>query len=152
MRGLLAGLSRRPWIWSFAGAALVWLGAIQFTGGYGAGGTLSRGNYQLALYQWYAGIDPDDSAQFVCANRPPHGYDQAFYCSAAMDAAQARALGSYDITVRRAAYGTIEALLVRDAPLDFLWWFRNIQVLSPDLHGFDPNPVVETWNIASWSI
>jgi ABC-type transport system substrate-binding protein len=121
-------------------------------GGYGAGGTLSRGNYQLALYQWYAGIDPDDSAQFVCANRPPHGYDQAFYCSAAMDAAQARALGSYDITVRRAAYGTIEALLVRDAPLDFLWWFRNIQVLSPDLHGFDPNPVVETWNIASWSI
>jgi ABC-type transport system substrate-binding protein len=121
-------------------------------GGYGAHGTLARGNYQLGLYQWYAGIDPDNSAQFLCANRPPAGYNQSYYCSAAMDAAQAKALSSYEIAVRKPAYGTIEALLVRDAPFDFLWWFRNIQVLSPDLHGFDPNPVVETWNISTWSI
>jgi peptide/nickel transport system substrate-binding protein len=121
-------------------------------GGYGAGGTLARGNYQLSLYQWYAGIDPDDSAQFTCANRPPNGYNQSFYCSAAMDAAQARALANYEIAVRKPAYATIETLLVRDVPIDFLWWFRNIQAINPDLHGFDPNPVVETWNIATWSI
>jgi peptide/nickel transport system substrate-binding protein len=121
-------------------------------GGYGAGGTLSRGNYQLALYQWYAGIDPDNSAQFLCANRPPNGFDQSYYCSPEMDAAQAQALGSYDNASRKLAYGKIEALLVRDQPLDFLWWFRNIQVVSPDLKGFDPNPVVETWDIGSWSI
>jgi peptide/nickel transport system substrate-binding protein len=121
-------------------------------GGYGAGGTLSRGNYQLATYQWYAGIDPDNSAQFLCANRPPHGFNQSHYCSPAMDAAQAQALANYEIALRKPAYATIESLLVRDAPLDFLWWFRNIQVLNPDLHGFDPNPVVETWNINSWSI
>ena len=121
-------------------------------GGYGANGTLARGNYQLAFYQWYAGIDPDNSAQFTCANRPPNGYNQSYYCSAAMDAAQATALGSYEIAARKPAYARIEALLVRDAPLDFLWWFRNVQVLNPDLHGFDPNPVVETWNIFTWSI
>ena len=28
----------RPWIWSFVGAGVVWLAAIVFTGGYGAGG------------------------------------------------------------------------------------------------------------------
>jgi peptide/nickel transport system substrate-binding protein len=121
-------------------------------GGYAAGGTLSRGNYQLSLYQWYAGIDPDNSAQFLCANRPPHGYDHSFYCSPAMDAAQAKALGGYENAERKPAYATIEALLVQDAPLDFLWWFRNIQVLNPDLHGFDPNPVVETWDVSRWSI
>ena len=121
-------------------------------GGYGAGGTLSTGHYQLSLYQWYAGIDPDNSAQFVCANRPPNGFNQSRYCSAAMDAAQAKALGNYEIDERKPAYFTIERLLVHDAPMDFLWWFRNIQVLNPDLKGFDPNPVVETWDIATWSI
>ncbi len=121
-------------------------------GGYGAGGTLARGNYQLSTYNWYAGIDPDNSAQFTCADRPPNGYNQSYYCSAAMDAAQAKALGSYEIAVRKPAYAAIEGLLVRDAPIDFLWWFRNIQVLNPDLHGFDPNPVVETWDISTWSI
>jgi ABC-type transport system substrate-binding protein len=126
--------------------------STQIYASYGAGGTLSRGNYQLAIYQWYAGIDPDNSAQFLCANRPPGGYNQSFYCSPAMDAAQAKALGSYEIAMRKPAYATIESLLVRDAPIDFLWWFRNIQVLNPDLHGFDPNPIVETWDIHTWSI
>ncbi len=121
-------------------------------GGYSAGGTLSTGRYQMAFYQWYAGIDPDNSAQFLCANRPPNGYDHSFYCSPAMDAAQAEALGSYENAKRKPAYGKIEALLVHDVPLDFFWWFRNVQVLNPDLHGFNPNPVVETWDISTWSI
>jgi peptide/nickel transport system substrate-binding protein len=121
-------------------------------GGYGAGGTLARGKYDLALYQWTAGIDPDDSAQFVCANRPPHGYNQSYFCSPAMDAAQARALASYANAARKPAYSTIESLLVADAPIDFLWWFRYVQAINPDLHGFDPNPVVETWDVANWSI
>src|SRR6202050_1025496 len=34
-------LLKRPWIWSFVGAALVWLAAIVFTGGYRAGGMLT---------------------------------------------------------------------------------------------------------------
>jgi ABC-type transport system substrate-binding protein len=121
-------------------------------GGYGAGGTLARGKYDLALYQWTAGIDPDNSAQFACANRPPHGYNQTFYCSPAMDAAQERALASYANETRKPAYATIESLLVADAPIDFLWWFRYVQAVSPDLRGFDPNPVTETWDVANWSI
>ena len=120
--------------------------------GYLAGGTLSRGRYDLALYQWTAGVDPDNSAQFACANRPPAGYDQSFYCTPAMEAAQRTALGSYAEPVRKPAYATIESLVVNDAPLDVLWWFRYVQPINPDLHGFDPNPVVETWDIANWSI
>src|ERR1700722_10480986 len=34
-------LLKRPWIWSFVGAGVVWLAAIAFTGGYGAGGVLT---------------------------------------------------------------------------------------------------------------
>ena len=32
----MAALFRKPWIWSFIGALLVWLAAIIFTGGHGA--------------------------------------------------------------------------------------------------------------------
>ena len=60
------------------------------------GGVLTRGRYDLALYGWYAGMDPDDSGQFLCDQLPPAGYDHSFYCSAEMDAAQRAALSSYD--------------------------------------------------------
>jgi ABC-type transport system substrate-binding protein len=121
-------------------------------GGYGAGGTLARGKYDVAVYEWTAGIDPDDSSQFTCANRPPGGFNQTYFCSPAMDAAQARALDAYDHATRKPAYATIQSLLVHEAPVDFFWWLSYVQAINPDLHGFDPNPVVETWDIAHWSI
>ncbi len=31
----------QPWLWSFAGAVVVWIAAIVYTGGYGAGGMVS---------------------------------------------------------------------------------------------------------------
>jgi ABC-type transport system substrate-binding protein len=121
-------------------------------GGYAAGGTLSTGKYQLALSGWTAGIDPDDSSQFTCANRPPNGFNWSEYCSPQMDAAQAVAVRSYEQPLRTAAYATTQALLMRDAPQIFFWWPRYVQAINPDLHDFDPNPVVETWDIKSWSI
>jgi peptide/nickel transport system substrate-binding protein len=121
-------------------------------GGYGANGTLARGHYDLALYTWIAGIDPDDSSQFTCANIPPGGFNQAYFCDPAMDAAQRVALQTYAISARKAAYARIEENLERNVPLDFLWWPKQIQAVNPDLRGFDPNPVVETWNAWQWSI
>jgi len=121
-------------------------------GGYGANGTLARGNYDMAIYLWIAGIDPDNSAQFTCANRPPAGFNHSYFCSKAMDAAQVVALSSFDQAKRKAAYRTIEASLATDAAQDFLWWPRWTQATNPDLKHFDPNPVVETWDARNWEI
>ena len=66
-------------------------------------GILASGRYDGALYTWYAGIDPDDSSQLLCDQRPPHGYDWARYCNAQMDAAQAIALSHYDRPTRKRA-------------------------------------------------
>lgn len=121
-------------------------------GGYGAGGTLARGKYDFALYQWIAGIDPDDSSQFSCSQRPPNGFNQSSYCSKDMDAAQDEALINYEQSKRKIAYAHIQQILARDVPLDFLWWPRQIQAINPDLKGFDPNPVTESWDAYRWSI
>jgi len=45
----------RPWIWSFVGAAVVWLAAIAFTGGYGAAGMISAA-LALALFMVVVGV------------------------------------------------------------------------------------------------
>jgi peptide/nickel transport system substrate-binding protein len=121
-------------------------------GGYGANGTLARGNYDVALYTWIAGIDPDDSSQFTCANIPPKGYNQSYFCNASMDAAQKVALETYDRAGRKAAYARVQRVLQANVPLNFLWWPKQVQAVNPDFKGFDPNPVVETWNAWQWSI
>jgi ribose transport system permease protein len=50
-----AGLFTKPWIWSYLGAILVWLAAIAFTHGYGAGGMITAA-LALAVFSVIAGV------------------------------------------------------------------------------------------------
>jgi peptide/nickel transport system substrate-binding protein len=115
-------------------------------------GILADGKFDAALQTWYAGVDPENSAQLVCAERPPHGFNWSRYCSPAMDAAQRVAVSRYDRPSRKRAYAAIEELLARDAPFVYLWWPRQIEAVNSDLKGFRPNGVVESWNAWQWSI
>jgi len=45
----------KPWLWSFVGAALVYLAAIAFTGGHGAGGMITAA-LSLAVFMVIAGV------------------------------------------------------------------------------------------------
>ncbi|HZO95219.1 MAG TPA: ABC transporter substrate-binding protein [Candidatus Baltobacteraceae bacterium] len=117
-----------------------------------AGGILARGRYDIALYNWISGMDPDDSSQLTCAERPPNGYDQSFYCSAAMDAAQRDALASYDESVRKKAYARVEALLLRDVPIAYLGSPVKIAALRDDVGGFSPSLITRTANAERWTL
>ncbi|MBV9027501.1 MAG: hypothetical protein JO311_02715, partial [Candidatus Eremiobacteraeota bacterium] len=118
----------------------------------GMGGIQHGGKYDLLVYTWYAGIDPDNSSELTCNNFPPHGYNDPRYCSPLMDAAQAIALAHYDRATRKRAYSKIEGLLAADNPIVFFWWQRQQQAISNDFHGFAPNPVIESWNAWQWGI
>ena len=48
-------LVAKPWIWSFIGALVVWLAAITFTGGYGAGGMITAA-LPLAAFTVIVGV------------------------------------------------------------------------------------------------
>lgn len=118
----------------------------------GEGGILQGGHFDLVVDGWYAGIDPDDSSQFMCANVPPGGYNYSRYCSPEMDAAETMALTHYDRATRKAAYAKTQALLARDVPEIFINWLRQMHPISVDFKNFDPNPVVESWNAWQWTI
>lgn len=118
----------------------------------GMGGILQLGRFDLSVSGWYAGIDPDDSTQFTCENFPPGGYNYSRYCNAKMQEAQSIALTRYDRASRLGAYYEIQQLLIRDNPALFLYWLRQMEPISVDFRGFDPNPVEESWNAWQWSI
>lgn len=120
-------------------------------GPFGEHGILANGQYDASLETWYAGVDPDDSTQLLCSERPPNGYNWSRYCNPALDAAERVALAHYDLPTRRRAYGTIQQILARDAPFVYLWWPRQIEAVSSDLAHFRPNGIVETWNAYQWS-
>ena len=116
------------------------------------GGVLQSGKFDISLAPWYAGIDPDDSSQFLCAMIAPNGYNTSRYCSTDMDAAQHWALTRYDQALRAIAYSRVQHTLARDNPYIFFWWQRQQQAISVDFKGFSPNPVTESWNAWQWSI
>jgi peptide/nickel transport system substrate-binding protein len=118
----------------------------------GEGGILQLGKFDLSFSGWYAGVDPDDSSQFLSAMVPPGGYNYTRYMSSAMDAAQQDALTHYDVPSRTTAYHKIEALQADDLPQIYFWWVRQAQPINTDFKGFDPNPVTESWNSYQWSI
>jgi peptide/nickel transport system substrate-binding protein len=118
----------------------------------GMGGIMHGGKFDLLIYSWYSGIDPDNSSQLMCDNFPPGGYNDSRYCSRSMDAWQNLALTRYDRATRKAAYSRIEHLLSVDNPTLYFWWQRQQEAVSVDFHGFAPNPVTESWNAWEWRI
>ena len=46
----------------------------------------------------------------------------------------------------------IQEFLARDVPEVYLWWPRQIEAVSSDLHGFKPNGIIENWNSWEWSL
>lgn len=118
----------------------------------GEGGILQGGKFDLSLAGWFAGVDPDDSSQYTCANVAPKGYNYSRYCNPDMEAAQKDALNSYDQPSRKKAYDRIQELLQRDVPEVYFWDLRQMHPINTDFKGFDPNPVMEPWNAWQWSI
>jgi len=122
---------------------------------YGQGGVMTSGKFDLAVFGWVAGYDPDDHSLFECDDIPrpghPDGVNYFRYCNPAMDAAQRAALGTYDQSARKKAYSTIQKLIASDLPEDVIWFPKQAQPINPDFTGFAPNPVCESWNAFEWA-
>jgi peptide/nickel transport system substrate-binding protein len=115
-----------------------------------SGGILNGGRFDLAMYAWVSGSDPDNSSQWTCAMIPPAGNNVSRYCSPEMEAAQRLALSTFDRTVRKQAYAQIQTLLLRDAPAAFLYYQSLRYAHIAELQNFAPNGIDEGWNAQEW--
>ena len=116
------------------------------------GGILNSGKFDLAVYAWVYGGDPDDSSSFMCSYIPPAGNNIFNYCDKAFDAAETDALSHPDRATRKAAYARTQGIMAKDNPADFLFYRKQLDAINPDLKGFDNNGITATWNAYQWSI
>jgi peptide/nickel transport system substrate-binding protein len=104
-------------------------------------GILSSGKYDLGMYAWYWGQDPDLSNLYSCATRPPHGQNYSRYCNPQVDALLDDALSHYDRARRRADYVQVQAIIAHDVPSVVL--FQRVDHLTADaaFSNLDPGPI-----------
>ena len=117
------------------------------------GGILQNGKYDISLFSWINGVDPDDSAFTMCDQWPPQGQNNFRYCDAQLDAAERVALTHYDRATRKEAYDRIQALLAQDEPFIVIWFNRRVSALNTDFKNYKPaHAVTQFWNSWEWEI
>jgi peptide/nickel transport system substrate-binding protein len=124
-----------------------------FFGSFADNGILYRGKYDAALFSWAAGVDPDDSSEYLCDEIPPAGQNDLYWCDDRLDSAERGALSSYDRPVRKPYYAITQEELASQSATIFLYFARQLFVTSPDMRGFVPAPATSSnWNTWEWSI
>lgn len=119
----------------------------------GAGGIEQSGKFDVAFENWANGSDPDDSILIRCDMAPPAGWNIYHFCSPQLDAAETRAMTSYDRSARKAAYGRVQEIIASELPFIVLWYQRQLDVVNTDLRNYKPaHAVTPFWNTWEWSI
>ncbi len=124
----------------------------QFVAPVSAGGPVYGGKFNLALYSFVNGDDPDTTDQFACANVPPHGYNKSRICDPRIDALLAAARSTFDLAKRKAIYAQLQRLLYQELPIILIYQRREIDAFTSRLHGESGSSDSVFWNVASWRL
>gem|GEM_PF-340518 len=124
----------------------------QFVAPANMGGPVYGGKFQMALYSFENGNDPDTTDQFACANVPPNGYNKSRICNSSIDALLKAGLATYDPAKRKAVYRRLEAVLYQQLPIALLYRRNELNVFTDRLHGQTTSVSGAFWNVAAWRL
>jgi peptide/nickel transport system substrate-binding protein len=123
---------------------------MQFGAPAAMGGPVYGGKFDIALYSFVNGDDPDTTDQFGCANIPPNGYNKSRICDPRIDVLLAAGRRTYDRSARKAIYARLEALLYAQLPLVFIYQRRELDVFPALLRGPDGSVDSVFWDVGRW--
>jgi peptide/nickel transport system substrate-binding protein len=117
-----------------------------------AGTVLPHATFDIAEFYQEPSYDPDDSWQFMCNQTPEQGGGNVMhYCSRAVDQAETLQLSTVDRAVRTAAFRSIDAAILADVPVMYLYSLRLIGVCRSTLHNCGSSAVYfGMWNLWDW--
>ena len=124
----------------------------QFVAPVSEGGPVYGGKFDMALYPFVNGDDPDTTDQFACANVPPHGYNKSRICDPAIDALLKAGRSTFSARERAATYVKLQALLYKELPIALIYQRRELDVLTTRLHGTTGSIDSLFWNVGSWKL
>lgn len=116
------------------------------------GGPVYGGKFDMALYSFVNGDDPDTTDQFACANVPPHGYNKSRICDPRIDALLREGRSTYDLEKRKAVYARLQALLYAQLPIVPLYQRRELDAFTDRLRGASGSIDSVFWDVARWRL
>jgi len=124
----------------------------QFVAPADLGGPVYGGRFQLALYPFVNGDDPDPTDQFACSHVPPAGYNKSRICDPRIDALLTAGRSTYDIAQRVAIYARLQRLLYAELPIALLYQRREVSAFTKRLHGQTTSLSGTFWNVGRWRL
>ena len=124
----------------------------QFVAPAGEGGPVYGGKFQMALYPFVNGDDPDTTDQFSCATVPPHGYNKSRLCDPRVDALLARGQRTYDLAQRKAVYRELQTILHEQMPIALLYQRPELDTFTDRLQHQTTSLSTAWWNVGAWTL
>ena len=122
----------------------------QFAAPAEAGGPVYGGKFNLALYPFVPGDDPDTTDQFACNRIPPNGYNKPRICDPKIDALLLAGRENYNPVLRAKIYRQLQQRLARDLPMLPLFQARGVNAFTSRLHGVSGSVATVFWNAYHW--
>jgi len=135
-----------------AAVSLKAFNVTQFVAPANLGGPVYGGKFQLALYPFVNGDDPDTTDQFACKNLPPRGYNKSRICDANIDRLLAQGQRTYETGRRKAIYAQLEALLHAELPIVLLYQRSEVDAFTDRLRGRTTSLSTTWWNVGAWTL
>ncbi len=114
-------------------------------------GPLYGGHYDIALFPFIAGFDPDVRDQFSCKRIPPNGFNKARYCNPALTRVMNEAVRPYDRAARIPYYREVQRVLAADLPMVAMYQAVSIDTFPSWLRNEHAAVNTPFWNVADWT-
>jgi peptide/nickel transport system substrate-binding protein len=124
----------------------------QFVAPVSEHGPVYGGLFDMALYPFVNGDDPDTTDQFACANVPPHGYNKSRICDPRIDPLLTAGRSTFDMSKRKAIYSKLESVLYQQLPIELTYQRKEIDTFSTRLKGIAGSIDSVFWNVARWTL
>lgn len=117
-----------------------------------------QGAYDMALWAWSSGIDPDQASLFSCDSIPSEaneysGQNNYRYCNEEVSALLKKAATTTAVAERAKLMHRIQHLMAADMPMLPLFQRPDTLAYTDRVQGMDVNPIGGlVWNVADWAV
>ncbi len=121
------------------------------------GDILMNLKFDMILFAWSSGFDPDGEALWHSKQRPDvYGTGQNFvgYVNEHLDNLLTEGKKEAEQEKRKEIYHEVQEILAEDVPSLFIYFNEDIVAVPGNLQNFRPNPTQagNTWNIYEWKL
>ena len=118
------------------------------------GGVIKSGKFEMAMWAWDTGPDPDNLNTWHSDRIPPKGSNQTRYKNPEVDRLLEAATRTFRQAERKSAYQKVSRILSQDVPNVPLLYWTVLDAVRDRVEGFKPNPTSagNLWNVYEWKL